>query len=76
MQQRWAGYFGLISTLRANIYQSEIDFCWLNTDSYRYDKILILKSVPCAIIITVSQPPGHISSKLRIFTVPVFRVPE
>ena len=35
MQQRWAGYFGLISTLRANIYQSEIDFCWFNIDSYR-----------------------------------------
>ena len=29
-----AGYFGLISTLRANIYQSEIDFCWFNIDSY------------------------------------------
>ena len=35
VQQRWAGYFGLISTLRANIYQSEIDFCWFNIDSYR-----------------------------------------
>ena len=35
VQQRWAGYFGLISTLRANIYQSEIDSCWFNTDSYR-----------------------------------------
>ena len=27
------GYFGLISTLWANIYQSEIDFCWFNIDS-------------------------------------------
>ena len=35
VQQRWAGYFGLISTLRANIYQSEIDFCSFNIDRYR-----------------------------------------
>ena len=53
----------------------EIDFCWFNIDSYRWVKIVILKSVPRAIIIRVSQPPRNFFSKLRTCSVPMLLVP-
>jgi hypothetical protein len=69
---------GLISIFRANIYYIETDFC---EDFCSLLLAIGQKGTFCALIIApiFSHPPVfffQIFNKLRIFSVPVFRVPE
>ena len=69
---------GLISIFRANIYYFETDFC---EDFCSLLVAIGQKGTFYAIIIAaiLSHPPvffSRIFNKLRIFSVPVFRVPE